>query len=77
MQTSFSNSAITEYMEDGGEKYNEELHQFLLGLAQLSTVVHGSVIPTQKAILYRMQKGASIHEAVIEEYQFLRVKVSG
>lgn len=64
-------------MEDGGEKYNQELHQFLLGLTEMSVIVHGSIIPTQQALRFRLEKGMTIHEAVIEEYQYLRLKIMG
>lgn len=77
MQASFSDPRIAEYMEDGGAKYNEELHQFLNGLARLSSVVHGSILPTQKSLLYSLQRGKTIHEAVIEEYEFLRSQITG
>lgn len=77
MQMSFSDPRIKEYMDDGGAKYNDELAQFLLGLAQLSIHVHGSVNVSQSSIVYNMSKGMSIHEAVIEEYDFLRSQIVG
>lgn len=77
MQTSFSDPRIAEYMEDGGAKYNEELHQFLDGLAQLSLIVHGSIAPTQKSMLYRLQSGGTIHEVAAQEYEFLRKQIMG
>lgn len=77
MQTSFSDPRIKEYIDDGGEKYNAELAQFLLGIAQLSNHVHGSVGPSQAAILFNMQKGMTIHEAAMSEYEFLRRQVMG
>lgn len=77
MQTSFSDPRIKEYMDDGGAKYNEELSQFLAGIAVLSVHVHGTVDVSQTSMLYNMSRGMSIHEAAFEEYDFLRRQVMG
>ena len=77
MPTYFSDPRIKEYMDEGGAKYNAELSQFLLGIAQLSLHVHGSVDISQSSMTYNMARGMSIHEAAFEEYEFLRNQIMG
>lgn len=74
---SFSDPRIKEYMDDGGAKYNEELSQFLLGIAALSMHVNGTVDTSQSTIIYKMSQGMSIHEAAMQEYEYLRRRVMG
>ena len=74
---SFSDPRIKEYMEDGGQEHNQVLSEFLLGIAVLSVEVYGSVDKTQQSILFQMDNGASIHEAAIREYEFLRARLMG
>jgi len=64
-------------MDDGGQEHNEVLADFLAGIARLSIEVHGSIDQTQQSILFQMQSGASIHEAAIREYEYLRARLMG
>jgi len=73
----FSDPRIKEYIEDGGQEHNQVLADFLAGIAVLSVEIYGSIDKAQQSILFQMDNGASIHEAAMREYEFLRARLMG